>query len=146
MSFNITTLKKALADAGYAVSKTEGLLGSDFKHLFAFAHFNFGLSPSQISYGMAYPETITPAFPGHPAAATTATTTTPVATPAPAAAPVAEPTPTPTPAPVASTEPAEPAVTETPTPTPEPVTETAPATSTESSEPVTPAASESAAS
>ena len=118
MSFNLTTLKKALGDAGYEVSKAEGLLASDLKHLFAFAHFNFGLSPSQVSYGLAYPETITKDFPGHPAAANLKQDGTP-ATPAPVAAP----TPTPAPAPAAAAAP-------TPTPVPSPAPTPAPAAPT----------------
>jgi outer membrane biosynthesis protein TonB len=142
MSFNISVLKKALTDAGHEVSKVEGLIGSDLKELFVFAHFNFGLSPSQVSYGLAYPETITTAFPGHPSAV--AATAEPVATPTPAAAPVETPAPTPTPEPAAEAPQAPAAETPAPTPTPtpepvqepvqEPVVETPPAPETPAAE------------
>ncbi len=118
MSFNFTAIKKALAEAGYEVSKAETMLSTDFQHLFTFAHFNFGLSPAQVAYGLAYPETITKEFPGHPDATKASTPAAAIETPAPVAAPVAE-----TPAVASPEAPVAPAI-ETPAPTPEPVAQT----------------------
>lgn len=127
MSFNFTAIKAALKEAGHVVSEGEQVLAADLKELYTFAHFHFGLNAQQVSYGLAYPQTITTAFPGHPDATAPVETPAPVAapaeTPAPEPEPVAEtpaPAPTPEPAPTPPVPPVQTSVppVETPAPTP----------------------------
>jgi hypothetical protein len=66
MSFNYSAIKSALREAGYAVSKAEGMLAHDFEQLVTYSRLVFGLHPSQVLYGMAYPSLLPKNFPGHP--------------------------------------------------------------------------------
>lgn len=82
-AFVYSELKKAMSEAGHVVSEGETFLAKDFAALKDFAHFKFGLSETQVNYGLAYPEhLLSELFPGHPdgkampAAATIATAET----------------------------------------------------------------------
>lgn len=134
MSFNFTAIKAALKEAGHVVSEGEQVLAADLKELYTFAHFHFGLNAQQVSYGLAYPQTITTAFPGHPDAASA-----PVETPAPVAAPVAE-TPAPEPEPVAEIPAPAPTPEPAPTPPVPPVQTPVPPVETPAPTPAKPAA------